>query len=155
LEAVVARSFRALGAGHYSPAEIEGALQHRLIRVDPTLVEAGGYFVAEVDGAVAGCGGWSDAVPTVAGLPLPVPRAEVRAMFVAPEQAGRGVGRALLRAAEQAAARAGYSRAYLVSTLSGYDFYLRAGYAPLSQHAVPIPGGGVIRVTAMVRELRE
>jgi GNAT superfamily N-acetyltransferase len=118
------------------------------------LVEAGGYFVAEIDGRAAGCGGWSDAVPTVAGLPLPAPRAEVRAMFVLPEFAGRGVGRALLRAAEEAAAAAGYEQAYLVATLSGYDFYLKAGYAPLSQHTVPIPGGGVIGVTCMVREIQ-
>src|SRR5262245_51422472 len=88
LEDIVARSFRALGAGHYTPEEIEGAMRHRLIRVDPRLVEAGGYFVAELDGVAAGCGGWSDSVPTVAGLPLPSPRAEVRAMFVAPEHAG-------------------------------------------------------------------
>jgi GNAT superfamily N-acetyltransferase len=153
LEDVVARSFRALGAGHYSPEEIEGALRHRLIRVDPRLVEAGGYFVAEVGGVAAGCGGWSDAVPTVPGLPLPSPRAEVRAMFVAPEFAGRGVGRALLQAAEQAAAHAGYPRAHLVATLSGRAFYLAAGYTPLSDHAVPIPGGGVIRVTCMAREI--
>src|SRR4051812_22214155 len=125
---LVARSFRALGAGHYTSAEIEGALQHRLIRVDAGLVEAGTYFVAEERGAAVGCGGWSVALPTVPGLPLPPGHAEVRAMFVLPEHAGRGVGRVLLHAAERAIAAAGHTRSYLVATTSGLAFYRACGY---------------------------
>jgi GNAT superfamily N-acetyltransferase len=150
---LVARSFRGLGAGHYTSAEIEGALQHRLIRVDPQLVDAGTYFVAELNGEPVGCGGWSDVLPTLPQLPLPWPRAEVRAMFVLPEHSGRGVGRALLTAAERAIAESGRDRAWLVATESGLGFYRAAGYTPLSSHAVPIPGGGQLKVTAMARAL--
>jgi len=149
---LVARSFRALGAGYYSAAEIEGALEHRLIRVDAQLVEAGSYFVAELDGVPAGCGGWSDRLPTVPGLPMPWPRAEVRAMFVAPEHAKKGVGRALLNAAEREARQAGHQRTYLAATESGLAFYRAAGYTALSALAVPIPGGGSLQITCMIKE---
>jgi GNAT superfamily N-acetyltransferase len=149
---LVARSFRALGAGYYSKDEIEGALEHRLIRVDARLIEEGSYFVAEVDGVAVGCGGWSDTLPTVPGLPMPWPRAEVRAMFVAPEHAKRGVGRALLHAAERAAAEAGYERTYLAATESGVPFYRASGYTPLGEVGVPIPGGGSLKVTCMISE---
>jgi len=153
LSALVARSFRALGAACYTAAEIEGALEHRLIRADARLVEAGSYFVAELGGTMAGCGGWSDTFPTVPGLSLPAPRAEVRAMFVAPELARNGVGRALLAAAEGAALEAGWTRAHLVATLSGVPFYRACGYTPLGDHGVPIPGGGRLMVTLMERAL--
>jgi GNAT superfamily N-acetyltransferase len=86
-------------------------------------------------------------------LTLPSPRAEVRALFVAPEHAGRGVGRALLRAAEGAISASGHVRAYLLATQSGLAFYRSAGYERFAEHAVPIPGGGQLMLTAMVREL--
>ncbi|MGZ3449266.1 MAG: GNAT family N-acetyltransferase [Polyangiales bacterium] len=152
LAALVARSFRALGAGHYSEPQIEAALSLEVIRVDRGLLEDGTYFAAELEGELVGCGGWSARVPTIQERFLPVPRGEVRAMFVAPEHAGRGVGRALLEAAEQAISAAGFVDAYLVATRSGLAFYERAGYSPLGEHAISL-GDLDLPLTFMRRRL--
>jgi GNAT superfamily N-acetyltransferase len=152
LRGLVARSFRGLAVGHYDREVVEAAVG-TIIRVDPELVEAGCYFVAERDGAAVGCGGWSDRVPTVRELPLPVPRAEVRAMFVAPEHKGQGIGRALLAAAEAAIAGAGFAVAHLVATRSGLDFYRRAGYRAIADHTVTLASGHGFGLTCMERRL--
>lgn len=115
LDALVEQSFRRLGAVHYAPAQIDLALGSA-IRVDRGLVGDGTSFAAGMAGELVGCGGWSAKIATAADALLPSPRAEVRAMFVAPQHARRGVGRALLRAAEAAIARAGFTVAYLLAT---------------------------------------
>jgi GNAT superfamily N-acetyltransferase len=152
LEALVARSFRQLGAASYSRAQIESALGPA-IRVDRGLLEDGTYFAAEYDGELVGCGGWSSKIATVRDVPLPSPRAEVRAMFVDPDCAGRGVGRALLRAAESAILRAGFDAAYLLATRSGLTFYERAGYRALGEHTLKLPDGAMLELTCMRRQL--
>jgi predicted N-acetyltransferase YhbS len=152
LEALVERSFRELGAAHYTPRQL-GAALGPAIRVDRGLVEDGTYFVAELDGAIAGCGGWSAKIATARDAPLPSPRAEVRAMFVTPDHAGRGIGRALLAAAEAAIAGAGFAVAYLLATRSGLAFYRRAGYIAVAEHRIVLPGGEALEVTCMQRPL--
>lgn len=153
LRALVERSFRALGGAHYAPSEIDGALEGAAIRVDPGLVADGTYFVAERDGALVGCGGWSAKHATAKGAPLPERRAEVRAMFVDPDHARLGVGRALLAAAESAIARAGFDVAHLLATRSGVAFYQRAGYEAFATHDVTLPDGGSLEVICMRRHL--
>ena len=58
LEQLIARSVRALSVDCYSPRQIELALVH-VFGVDSQLIADGSYFVAEADGVIAGCGGWS------------------------------------------------------------------------------------------------
>ena len=152
LAALVERSFRGLARDHYTPDQIQAALGPA-IRVDRGLVADGTYFAAELGGEIVGCGGWSARIPTVNDAPLPSPHAEVRAMFVAPEHAGRGVGRALLRAAEGAIAGAGFAVSHLVATRSGVAFYRRAGYEAFAEHDVRLPGGQVLPCVCMRRRL--
>jgi GNAT superfamily N-acetyltransferase len=59
--------------------------------------------------------------------PLTEP-ARIRAMYTDPDFARRGVGMAILSAAEQAARAAGFREIELMSTLSGEPLYLRCGY---------------------------
>ena len=70
--------------------------------------------------------------------------AEVRALAVAPEAQGRGVGRALLRAVAERAARRGV-RHLVLSTQSGMDaarhLYMAAGFGRLPERDwSPVPG---------------
>jgi predicted N-acetyltransferase YhbS len=152
LQALIERSFRALGGRFYPPDVVEAALGNA-IRLDVALVREGTYFVAEESGELVGCGGWSARHATVPGAALPEGHAEVRAMFVAPARAGRGIGQALLAASERAIAGAGFAEAHLVATLSGVDFYLRAGYRRLQESAIALPGGLSLAVLSMVKTL--
>lgn len=53
----------------------------------------------------------------------------VHAVYVAPAAFGRGIGRDLLRRAEDAIARTGVSQAKLNASKNALEFYLSAGYA--------------------------
>jgi GNAT superfamily N-acetyltransferase len=155
-------AMRVLGAGYYTPAEVEGAARYICVP-DRMLIEDGTYFVAELDGRLVGCGGWSlrrkgYAGPTASQTdaePLD-PRTEptrIRAMFTAPEVARQGVGRAILAAAEDAARAAGFSRARLGATLSGEAFYRRSGYGEIGRETAALPDGTAFDVILMAKDL--
>jgi GNAT superfamily N-acetyltransferase len=156
------RSMRALGAGYYTAAEVEAAVRYVCVP-DRDLIEDGSYLIAELDGRLVGCGGWSLRRKHYAG---PVddqsdaerldPRFEptrIRAMFTAPDLARRGVGRAILAAAEDAARVAGFSRARLGATLSGEAFYRRSGYVEIGREAALLPDGTALAVVLMEKGL--
>jgi len=74
-------------------------------------------------------------------------------MFTAPDVARRGVGRAILAAAENAARAAGFSSARLGATLSGEGFYRRSGYVEIAREGAPLPDGTAIAVVLMAKDL--
>jgi GNAT superfamily N-acetyltransferase len=162
LRALQAAAMRALGAGYYAPAVIEAAVRYVCVP-DRDLIEDGTYLVAELDGRLVGCGGWSLRRKHYAGSagdeadaepldPLREPT-RIRAMFTAPGQARRGVGRAILAAAEAAARAAGFSRARLGATLSGEDFYRRSGYVEVARETAALPDGTALAVVLMEKDL--
>ena len=138
LRDLIARSIRALGANDYSREQIEGALEGAF-GVDTTLIRDQTYFVA-VDGAghIVGCGGWSKRRTLFGGdarserddswLDPQVDAAKIRAFFVDPAHARRGIGRALLKRCEHEAARTGFARFELMATLPGLRLYAQCGY---------------------------
>jgi GNAT superfamily N-acetyltransferase len=155
-------AMRALGAGYYTPAEVEAAVRYVCVP-DRELIEDGTYLVAELEGRLVGCGGWSLRRKHYAGPadraidaerldPLIEPT-RIRAMFTAPDVARRGVGRAILAAAEHAARAAGFSRARLGATLSGEDFYRRSGYVEVAREAASLPDGTALAVVLMEKDL--
>ena len=150
LDALIAASARALGRGFYDDTQTEAAIAH-VFGVDSELVGDGSYLVVEADGAIAGCGGWSRR-PTLFGGDRYAARrrgmldpahdaARIRAFFVAPDHARRGVGTALLAACEAAAIAHGFTTAALMATLPGVPFYRAHGYRP--GVAVTLDLGGV------------
>ncbi len=150
LQALIAASARGLGQGFYTPAETEAAIAH-VFGVDSELIADGTYLVAERDGRLLGCGGWSMR-PTLFGgdqyagrgqgrLDPATQPAKIRAFFVAPHAARQGVGAALLAACEHAARSAGFTRTELMATLPGQPFYAVNGYRP--DAAVVLDLGGV------------
>src|SRR6266478_9754980 len=58
LESLIARSARALTLGAYTPRQVETALRGAF-GVDSQLISDGTYLVAEAEGSIVGCGGWS------------------------------------------------------------------------------------------------
>jgi N-acetylglutamate synthase-like GNAT family acetyltransferase len=152
LEALIARSARGLSRAEYSETEIEALIAH-IFGVDSEVVADGTYFVAEVDGQIAGCGGWSRRRTLFGGdrfaarenglLDPAKDAARIRAFFVDPAFARRGVGGAILAACEQAAVAAGFRELALMATLPGVPFYEAAGFVGDADTIVP---AGVFQV---------
>jgi N-acetylglutamate synthase-like GNAT family acetyltransferase len=137
LESLIARSARGLSAADYHPAQVEGALRSAF-GVDTQLLNDQTYFVAEEDGEIVGCGGWSYRSTLFGGdargerdSSLLDPRsqaAKIRAFFVDPSQARRGIGSLLLERCEQEARARGFTQVELMATLPGVKLYAARGY---------------------------
>jgi len=156
-------SVRELQAEDYSAAQIEGALA-TVFTVDSQLIADGTYFVAfGPDGDLAGCGGWSFRRTLYGGdqqmeemqpdrLDPERDAAKIRAIFVHPGFVRRGLGSAILDAAEKAAMAYGFRRFEMASTLTGVPLYWQRGYREVGRIAVPVGNGERIEVVRMVKE---
>jgi GNAT superfamily N-acetyltransferase len=132
-----------------SAAEVRAS--HAVMGLDTQLVADATYFVAIIDGELAGCGGWSRRATLYGGdhsSDLREPRlldprseaARVRAMYTDPAFTRRGVGRAILEASEAAALAAGFAAAELMATLAGEPLYRASGYVEIERTAAPVDG---------------
>ena len=162
IQELIARSIRALGAGDYSPEQIEGALQGAF-GLDSQLVADGTYFVVESAGRLIGCGGWSYRRTLFGGdtrggrdagtLDPSSDAAKIRAFFVDPDAARQGVGSALLEHCEAEARRHGFRRAEMMATLPGVRLYQARGYVPGERVHYPVGPGVSIEFLPMSKSL--
>ena len=161
LEGLIPESVRALQARDYSPEQMEGALG-TVFGVDRQLIRDGTYFVVEADSRIVACGGWSrrktlfgsDHAPGKddALLDPSVEPARIRAFFVHPAWARRGIGSLLMRTCEEAAVAEGFSSLELVATLTGEPLYRAHGFRAVERLDVPLPNGASLRVVRMRKE---
>jgi len=165
LRELIELSVRTLQKDDYTQQQIEGALGHAL-GLDTQLVLDGTYFVAEPVGGepmIVGCGGWSyrktlfgsDHGPhrESALLDPAVDAAKIRAIFVHPEWARRGLGSFILQHCESAAQLAGFRRLEMGSTLTGVPLYTQRGYRECGRVDVPLPNGAALPVVRMAKTL--
>ena len=162
LHALIERSCRELQANDYTPAQLDGALGHAL-GVDTQLIRDQTYFVAESNGVIVACGGWSyrktlfgsDGLPTrePESLDPNTDAAKIRAIFVHPDYARRGLGSVVLKHCEDAAAAAGFTRLEMGSTLTGVALYSLKGYIAQQRVDVPLPNGEFLPVIKMTKSL--
>jgi GNAT superfamily N-acetyltransferase len=149
LEALIARSIHALGAGDYSHEQIEAALRGAF-GVDRQLIVDGTYYVAEIGTRIVACGGWSRRRTLFGGdahtardatqLDPAHDAARIRAFFVDPSVARQGIGSALLTRCETDATAYGFRRFELMATLPGSRLYAARGYvagAPVFYRLTP------------------
>src|SRR5450755_955342 len=111
-----------LHTAHYTPAQIELSLAN-VYEVDTVLIDDGTYYVLEEDGEIVACGGWSKHATLCAGHNFARPAdelldpaqdaAKIRAFFVRPCHARRGLASLLLEHCEAEARAAGFRRAEL------------------------------------------
>ena len=160
LSSLIEHSVRELQRDDYSPEQIEASLGS-VYGVDTRLIDDATYFVVEVDGTIAACGGWSKRKKLYGGdvtecdgdlLDPAVDTARIRAFFVSPDWARRGLGSLLLDACEKAARSAGFRRFELGATLTGVRLYERRGYIAVERIEMPLPGDGKIAVVRMLKE---
>ena len=160
LEILIPLSVRGLQAPFYSVAQMDAALGP-VFGVDRQLIWDGTYFVVEDAGSVVGCGGWSRRNAVFGGdraragedAPLDPARdpARIRAFFIHPDCARRGIGRAILSECESAIAAAGFREAILVATLAGEPFYAAHGYQVVARYAVPLTENLTLPVVRMAK----
>src|ERR1051326_6653608 len=135
--ALIPVSVRTLQAPYYPAAQMEAALGP-VFGVDRQLIRDGTFFVVEQDSQVVGCGGWSKRKSMYGGdsgraeedaqLDPPRDPARVRAFFVHPAWARRGIGRGIMAACEKAISEAGFRRVDLLAALAGEPFFPSIGY---------------------------
>jgi GNAT superfamily N-acetyltransferase len=163
LIALIERSARGLSALDYTESQVAGALRGAF-GVDTQLVDDGTYFVAEEDGVLAGCGGWSfratlfgSDARTDRDASMLDPRthaAKIRAFFVDPANARRGVGTLLLDRCETEARARGFSRVELMATLPGVRLYAARGYVGAQHVSYDLGNGEHLDFVPMSKELR-
>ncbi|MGC2231644.1 MAG: GNAT family N-acetyltransferase [Candidatus Acidiferrum sp.] len=179
LRRLIEASVRQLQASDYTPEQREAALE-TVFGVDSQLIADGTYFVAEVrtgdagpeaakasaekdsgpEWVMAGCGGWSKRKTLYGGyhwtgrqdalLDPQRDAAKIRAFFIHPAWARRGIGSKILEACEIAASTAGFTSYELGATLTGAKLFGAKGYIAAENIEVPLKDGlslPVIRMT--------
>jgi len=158
---LIAASARELGKDNYSPEQVEGALRGAF-GTDTQLIRDGSYFVIEAGDRLAGCGGWSRR-RTLFGsdarsdrdsteLDPAVDAAKIRAFFIHPDYARRGLGTLLLDRCEQAAVAYGFRRFELMATLPGVRLYAARGYQAGARIEWPVGEGIEIPFVPMSKQ---
>jgi len=180
LTRLIEASVRELQAEDYTPAQMQGALES-VFGVDSKLIEDGTYLVAEArtddalsetkrltqgqnnasEWAIAGCGGWSKR-KTLYGSDRWTGRqdtlldpkrdpAKIRAFFIHPDWARRGVGSKILEACESAAREAGFTSYEMGATLTGAKLFRAKGYVAVENIEVPLKNGLTLPVIHMAK----
>jgi len=180
LTRLIETSVRELQTEDYTRAQMEGALQS-VFGVDSKLIEDGTYLVAEAktidvlpdtakttqgknsgsEWVIAGCGGWSKR-KTLYGsdhwagredtlLDPKRDAAKIRAFFIHPQWARRGVGSKILEACETAAREAGFTSYEMGATLTGAKLFGAKGYIAVQNIEVPLNNGLSLTVIRMAK----
>jgi N-acetylglutamate synthase-like GNAT family acetyltransferase len=162
LQSLIVRSARELSVLYYTPEQTEAAIRY-VFGVDSQLIADRTYFVIESEGEVVAGGGWSKRRTLFGGDqakagpdPLLDPAAEparIRAFFVDPRMARRGLGRRLMTECVRAARAAGFKALELVSTLPGEPLYLASGFTVAERFELPLPDNVRVPVARMWRAL--
>jgi GNAT superfamily N-acetyltransferase len=161
LTELIDASVRGLQTHDYTQAQIDGALK-TVFGVDSQLIADGTYIVAEAGSMIVGCGGWSKR-KTLYGsdqwtgredsLLDPVrDAAKIRAFFIHPNWARRGVGGMILQACEDAARVAGFKRFEMGATLTGAKLFGVKGYVAVRPISISLANGEVLPVIHMEKQ---
>jgi N-acetylglutamate synthase-like GNAT family acetyltransferase len=137
IKQLIELSARGLSRDDYSAEQIERAII-KVFGVDSDLIHDETYFVAEASGLLVGCGGWSKRRTLFGGdqytnresteLDPNHEAARIRAFFIHPEWARKGIGHLILERCEAEAQASGFQSLELMSTLPGLNFYRALGY---------------------------
>jgi len=173
LRKLIDASVRGLQTQDYTPAQIEGALKtvfgvdsqliadgtYIVAQAGPTAIERTGAQHAQLELMIVGCGGWSKR-KTLYGSDHWTGRedalldplrdaAKIRAFFIHPDWARRGVGSMILQACEDAARSAGFIRYEMGATLTGAKLFGAKGYVAVKPISIPLSNGESLPVIHM------
>ena len=162
IRALIEASVRGLSVGYYSAEQIDEALVS-VFGVDTQLLHDGTYFVIDDAGVIAAAGGWSRRRTLYGGdqhksaadplLDPSTDAARIRAFFVGPNYARRGMARTLYLACEAAAVAEGFGRFALGATLPGIPLYVALGFREVSREDAPMRFGITLPIVRMERPI--
>jgi GNAT superfamily N-acetyltransferase len=162
IKQLIAESARLLSRQHYNDNQIEAAIAS-VFGVDTDLIEDGTYFVAEDSGLLVGCGGWSRRKTLFGGDQYSSrdkgyldPRSEpakIRAFFIHPDHARKGIARAILTRCEDEARAHGFQTLELMATLPGIEFYKSCGFIEQGNFDLDLPTGVKLELVPMRKDL--
>jgi phosphinothricin acetyltransferase len=162
LAALMNASVRGLSTGFYSNAQVDSALAH-LLGIDTQLITDKTYYVAEVGTEIAAAGGWSKRLTLHGGdlakhgadpvIDPAIEPARLRAFFVHPRWARRGLATWLFHECSIAARAAGFSAFELTATLPGEPLYAALGFEVIERGTVPLSDGLELGTARMRRPL--
>lgn len=149
IEKLIEQSVRGLSRDDYDSQQIELSIK-TVFGVDTELIADETYFVVEAkDGKIAGCGGWSKR-KTLYGasvyaasrdselLDPKLDAAKIRAFFIHPDFARKGIGTMILETCEREARAHGFKSAEMMATLPGVKLYAIRGYTQGEEVKVPV-----------------
>ena len=162
IQRLIERSVRQLGAAWYSPDQIASALRF-IFGVDTQLIDDGTYYVAQQAEHIVAAGGWSgrrtlfggDQWKHGADAPLDpaTEAARIRAFFVDPGSARRGLGRLLFDRCLADSRAAGFKRLELMATLPGEPLYRSLGFVADERVELALPDGVQVPLVRMSRAI--
>jgi GNAT superfamily N-acetyltransferase len=165
LGALIERSAAGLSVGFYTAAQVASATRH-VFGVDTQLIADGTYYAVERGSTLVAAGGWSIRRTLFGGDQLKqdgdigdalldpgTSPARIRAFFVDPFWARRGLGRLLYTECERAARAAGFRAFELVATLPGEPLYAALGFTVTERYALDLPEGVSLPVARMIRTI--
>ncbi len=165
IENLIAESVKGLSKNDYSARQIELSIKS-VFGVDTDLIRDETYFVAESsNGEIVGCGGWSKRKTLYGASRYESSRnsnaldpqrdaAKIRAFFIHPAWARKGIGTAILEACEREAESLGFKTAEMMSTLPGVKLYSVRGYAGTERVGISIGEGEEIECVRMSKTLK-
>lgn len=158
LKTLIPLSVRGLQDSYYNAAQIEAALGN-VFGVDSQLIRDGTYFVAEAGGRIVACGGWSKRKTLYGGDDAKTGEdtlrdpntdpAMIRAFFVHPDHARKGIGRHFVKICEEAIMATGFKSIDIVATLAGEPLYAACNYNVKERYNLSLPNGEPLAVVRM------
>lgn len=124
-----------------------------IMGLDTQLIDDGTYFMVEIEGQLAGCGGWSRRATMYGGDQTPgrsaalldpkIDAARIRAMYTHPNHTRKGIGRLIILLCQEAAKAEGFTKMELVATLAGEPLYRSCGFEAYEKIIDERGGAGV------------
>jgi N-acetylglutamate synthase-like GNAT family acetyltransferase len=163
LHKLIEQSVRVLSAGYYTPQQTESSIRYVFGPDTQLIVDQTYYVVEDTSGQLIAAGGWSRRKTLCGGdqmkeaidplLDPSTDAARIRAFFVHPAWARRGLGRQLFDCCATNAKYAGFRELELIATLPGEPLYRALGFAQLDRSVLTLPDGEMLPVVRMARPL--
>lgn len=147
IEALLRRSYPELMKAAYEADILDVALP-AMTTANQDLIVSGSFYVAEENGVIVGCGGWSNKEPGSGAIVDDL--VHLRHFAVDPDLTGRGIGRAIFDQSATQAIVDGATRMRVFSSLNAEPFYKAMGLKRLERITVPM--GTIIEFPVVLME---